>query len=310
MVNSTIGLLASGNTDTPLRALIYLACSQRPGGGFHQNFWINGEPYWRGIQLDEVAFPILLAWKLRDANALRDFTTQGTLVPGVAGHFIRIRSAAPDDPEADEDPNRGLVKIQNRAWPLLTGERGHYELAAGRDVGPYLRAMEGFATAAGLFPEQVWDAPDRPADRLHLGRPTGAPMPLMWAHAEYIKLLRSAHDGQVFDRIPAVAERYQGPRGHPPIEVWTFERRVPSVRPGTTLRVQAKAAFCLHWTAGEWSAVKDTASTPTVLGVEFVDIPIAPGQAAPIRFTFFWPEVGRWEGRDFQITAEGPSWRP
>ena len=73
MVNSTTGLLASGNTDTPLRALIYLACSQRPDGGFHQNFWIDGEPYWRGIQLDEVAFPILLAWKLHEADALRDF---------------------------------------------------------------------------------------------------------------------------------------------------------------------------------------------------------------------------------------------
>ena len=97
-----------------------------------------------------------------------------------------------------------------RAWPLLTGERGHYELAAGRDVGPYVRAIERFATAAGLLPEQVWDAPDRPEARMQLGRPTGAAMPLMWAHAEYIKLLRSARDGQVFDRIPSVVERYQG----------------------------------------------------------------------------------------------------
>ncbi len=73
MVSSATGLLASGNTETPLRALIYLACSQQPDGGFHQNFWIDGEPYWRGIQLDEVAFPILLAGKLREADALRDF---------------------------------------------------------------------------------------------------------------------------------------------------------------------------------------------------------------------------------------------
>src|SRR5207253_8812022 len=32
-----------------------------------------------------------------------------------------------------------------RPWPLLTGERGHYEIAAGRDAGPYLRALEPFA---------------------------------------------------------------------------------------------------------------------------------------------------------------------
>ena len=55
MVSSATGLLASGNTETPLRALIYLACSQQPDGGFHQNFWIDGEPYWRGIQLEDTA---------------------------------------------------------------------------------------------------------------------------------------------------------------------------------------------------------------------------------------------------------------
>jgi glucoamylase len=44
-----------------------------------------------------------------------------------------------------------------RPWPLLTGERGHYELAAGRDPGPYLRTMENFVTATRLLPEQIWD---------------------------------------------------------------------------------------------------------------------------------------------------------
>ena len=37
--------------------------------------------------------------------------------------------------------------------PLLTGERGHYEIAAGRDAGPYLRALENFSQAIGLIPE-------------------------------------------------------------------------------------------------------------------------------------------------------------
>src|SRR5207249_10325222 len=428
MVNSTTGLLAAGNTETPLRALIYLACSQRPDGGFHQNFWVDGEPYWRGIQLDEVAFPILLAWQLQEARALRDFdpypmvlraagylmregpvtpqerweensgyspstlasniaaltcaarlarergeavtaafverhadflaghveawtvTTDGSLVPGIRRHFIRIRPVDPNDPEPDEDPDRGVLTIRNRppgertefpakevvdagflelvrygilkpgqtivedslrvvdatlkvetpfgpcwrrynhdgygqrddggpfdgwgrgrAWPLLTGERGHHELAAGRDVGPYLRAMEGFATAAGLLPEQVWDAPDRPAVRMRLGRPTGSAMPLMWAHAEYVKLLRSAHEGRVFDRIPAVVERYQGAGRPQPIEVWSFKRRARAVRPEAILRIQAGGAFRLRWTADEWAVVTDTPSTSTALGIDVVD---------------------------------------
>ena len=51
---------------------------------------------------------------------------------------------------------------RGRAWPLLTGERGHYELAAGHDTKPFVRAMEGLASATGLLPEQAWDAPDQP----------------------------------------------------------------------------------------------------------------------------------------------------
>ena len=54
MCHSATGLLAAGDTEVPLRALIYLACTQKEDGGFYQNFWINGEPHWRGIQLDEV----------------------------------------------------------------------------------------------------------------------------------------------------------------------------------------------------------------------------------------------------------------
>ena len=64
MVNSALALLACDDKATPLRALVYLACSQQSDGGFAQNFWIDGGPYWQGIQLDEVAFPILLAWHL------------------------------------------------------------------------------------------------------------------------------------------------------------------------------------------------------------------------------------------------------
>ena len=97
---------------------------------------------------------------------------------------------------------------QGRAWPLLTGERGHYELAAGHDTKRYLRAMEGFASATGLLPEQAWDGPDQPHVYMYRGRPTGSAMPLMWAHAEYIKLLRSVRDGKVSDQIVDVAKRY------------------------------------------------------------------------------------------------------
>ena len=89
---------------------------------------------------------------------------------------------------------------RGRLWPLLTGERGHYELAAGHDPLPYIRAMECFANEGGLLPEQVWDGGPL------AGRGTGSATPLVWAHAEYVRLLRSRRDGAVFDG-PAVAGR-------------------------------------------------------------------------------------------------------
>jgi len=461
LVHSATGLLAAGNVETPLRALIYLAASQHPDGGFYQNFWLNGDPYWRGVQLDEVALPILLAWRLARLQALLEFdpypmvrraaaflirhgpvtaqdrweeasgyspatlaaciaaltcaaalardrgdeetarfveayadflerhlerwtvTTQGTLVDGIPRHYIRIRPAAVGEAEPEEDPNRGLLRVANRppgepaefpakeivdagflelvrygirgaddpvvvdslrvvdavlkvdtpagpcwrrynhdgygqradggpyqgwgtgrAWPLLTGERGHYELAAGRDVTPFIRALEGLAHGVGLLPEQVWDEADRPERHLFLGRPTGGAMPLMWAHAEYITLLRSAYDGRVFDLVPEAVARYQRRQGARGLEVWAPARHARSVPRGGTLRVQAPAAFRLRWSADEWQTVQDTPSTPTSLGIDYADLPIPATQQAPIRFTLFWPGEGRWEGRDYAVAVE------
>ncbi len=55
--------------------------------------------------------------------------------------------------------------------------------------------------------------PNLPGTSLKLGQPAGSAVPLVWAHAEYLKLLRSAVDGKVFDRIDPVYERYCEPEG-------------------------------------------------------------------------------------------------
>src|SRR5436190_4485915 len=87
LVKSASALLASGQTATPLRSLIWLACVQRPDGSMPQNSWINGDAYWQGKQLDEVAAPILLAWRLHRSNALGLFDPW-TLVMRAASHLI------------------------------------------------------------------------------------------------------------------------------------------------------------------------------------------------------------------------------
>jgi glucoamylase len=54
----------------------------------------------------------------------------------------------------------------------------------------------------------------------------------------------------------------------------------------------------------EWQTVKDTPSSTTTLGVDFVDIPILAAQQAPIHFTFSWTADDRWEGRDCTVSVE------
>jgi glucoamylase len=164
--------------------------------------------------------------------------------------------------------------------------------------------MEGFASCSGLLPEQIWDEPDRPKSHLYFGKPTGSATPLVWAHAEYIKLLRSATEGKVFDLIPAVADRYQHRRSCKPLEVWKPNRHVGIVQTGTTLRIQVPAPFRLHWTVDEWQSANDTPSTATAVGIHFVDIPVVESIRAAIRFTFFWPRSGHWEGRDYHVDID------
>ncbi|MGC2289773.1 MAG: glycoside hydrolase family 15 protein [Thermoplasmata archaeon] len=462
LVQSAIGLLASGESDRALRSLIYLAVSQRPDGSFPQNFWLSGEAYWAGIQLDEVAFPILLAGLLRREQALKEVnpwamvrsaarfliaygpvtqqerweelsgyspstlasniaallvaavfaraagesdaavfmeeyadylnahvdgwtvTTEGTLHPRVRRHYIRIRPADPLDSYVDGPANSGTVRLANhppddpatypakeivdagflelvrygvrraddrliadsikvadlvlrvttpfgpcwrrynhdgygqrddggpflswgtgRAWPLLAAERAHYELARGTDVSALVRAVEGFASPTGLLPEQVWDGIDRPDLHLSLGRATTSAMPLVWAHAEYLKLLRSIEDGRVFDRVAEAEERYsRDPQRGSRFEVWKSHHRPSHVPAGTVLRILAPEPFRLHWSDDGWSTAEDTEAIPTCLGIHYVDLSTEDRSGREFIFTQYWTARNTWEGRDYSVRVD------
>jgi glucoamylase len=199
-----------------------------------------------------------------------------------------------------------------RLWPLLTGERGHYELAAGRDAMSYLRALEGFAVGIGLIPEQVWDQDAIPDKLLHFGGPTGAAIPLVWAHAEYIKLVRSIADGQVFDAIEPVRARYRGrnSRVSRPLEIWSRKRPVGTVPAGCVLRVIAAEPFTLRWTSNEWLDFSDRRALSTSLGVWYVDLEtIAVGS---LRFRFIWRDEEWPDDRECvaQVATSIPAGRP
>jgi glucoamylase len=463
MCHSATAMLACGRIDTARRALVYLACTQHPDGGFAQNFWIDGTPYWQGIQLDEVAFPVMLAWRLWKCDGLGNFdifsfvtaasaflvryapvtqqerweenagyspstlaavisalvcaadicrahaapelgtfleeyadwieahldawttTNRGILLPEVPRHYMRIRPPAPGEAFHNSDIPAGTLRLANRApgeqfdyeasdiidagflefvrygirraddpliidslkvvdhvlkietpygpcwrrynhdgygqrkdggpyegwgqgraWPILTGERAHYELAAGRDVSSYIQALERFSSIGGMLPEQVWDYADMPEQGLYFGRSAGSAQPLVWAHAEYLKLLKSVTTGQVFDRIAVVADRYAVPADQrtfkSQLEIFQLSRPIAFVVAGSTLRIMDQARFHLVYTTDNWATRTELDARYVGRPGAFLDIPTQPGHTGTIIFTLYWPQQDHWLGHNCEIT--------
>lgn len=459
------GLLAVGADDDVRRVLGYLQQTQLADGHWAQNMWIDGTPYWSGVQLDETALPILLVdaarrqgvpqaedlsplwpmvrqaaaylvvngpvslqdrWEedpgyspftlaatvaallaaadfaeragedglatyLRDtADCWNDSIERWTYVTGtdlarqcgVDGYYVRI---APPEVADAASPSDGFVPIKNRppgdsrqpaaqiispdalalvrfglraaddprivntvtvidallrvdlpngpawhrynddgygehadgapfdgvgigrVWPLLVGERAHYELAAGRieEATRLLAAMEAFANQGGLLPEQIWDAPDVGERELFLGRSSGSAMPLVWAHAEYLKLRRSLADGRVFDLPPQSQNRYVHGHHPSPYAIWRFSEKSHAATAGKVLRLETIAPSVVHWSSDGWNTVHDTGTRDTGTGLNVADLPTAslePGTM--VQFTFFWPAADRancWEGQDYSV---------
>jgi glucoamylase len=78
-------LLAAGDRGAADRALDYLFTKQqKPDGSFPQNTFVDGTPHWTGVQMDEVSFPIVLAWQLHRDDA----TTYAAHVKRAADYIV------------------------------------------------------------------------------------------------------------------------------------------------------------------------------------------------------------------------------
>ncbi len=194
-----------------------------------------------------------------------------------------------------------------RVWPLLTGERAHYELAAGRRAAAeaLLHTMEKSADDSGLIPEQVWDGPDLPALELFFGRPSGSARPLVWAHAEYLKLRRSLRDGKIFDQAPQTYQRYVVEKPPCTLFTWSFNHKVRNMPPGLRLRVENLAPATVRWSSDGWATSQDASSRDTGVGVHVVDLPTEKlPSGSRVAFTLYWREEQRWEGTNFEVCVE------
>jgi glucoamylase len=193
---------------------------------------------------------------------------------------------------------------QGRVWPLLTGERGHYELAAGKDPLPYLQAMVAMSGAGGMIPEQVWDSEPIPEKNLFAGRPTGSAMPLVWAHAEYIKLLISRQLGHPCDQPEITLQRYQGKRPEIKHAVWLPQDQILKISSGQILFIAMYEACVIHWSLDGWQSALDTATRDTGLGLHLVELDTQALRSGQVDFTTRRADTGEWLGRNYSIEIE------
>jgi glucoamylase len=456
LCESAGALLAVGATREAHATLCYLLATQSADGHWNQNQWLSGKGHWMGVQLDETAFPVLLAAALEERTALNGtrvedmvhralaflvregpvsdqdrweedaglntFTLAACIAAlvagarflaadarelalafadywnaqleewtsvcdtplarlyGVPGYYVRVApgGALGDDrcpPDAvlpirnlQVDPGLpasaqvavdflqlvrfglrqaqdplilGTVKVadallkvetpagpcwhrynedgygehddgsaydgtgRGRAWPLLTGERGHYELCAGHEVLPYLQAMTRMASPGGMLPEQVWDAAPIPGRGLSAGRPTGAAMPLVWAHAEYLKLAASRMLKRPFDRPEAVWERYHGQR--PPLAqvIWTERAPVTRLPPSCTLLVALTEAGAVRFGLDGWQGTQELPTSANSLGLHTVRLDTAQLPAGRV-VDFTFRRGATWDGRDYHVSVAAP----
>jgi glucoamylase len=188
-----------------------------------------------------------------------------------------------------------------RLWPLLTGERAHIALAAGDlDAARSLLAtMESCISRGALIPEQVWDSNDIPERELFRGRPSGSAMPLVWAHAEHIKLLRSLAEERVFDMPPQTVRRYILDKAKPRVLPWRPGFQPGFLPQGRALRIELPRPSVVHWSRDAWKTTEELPTEPTGLGVHAAEI----ASDSSIVFTWRDRETGAWVGQDFGVSA-------
>jgi glucoamylase len=226
-----------------------------------------------------------------------------TKLPGGPGWYRYNRDGYGEHEDGSPFDGTGI----GRPWPLLAGERAHYELAAGRvdSAETLLGMMESSTGTSRLIPEQVWDTKDIPERELFAGKASGSACPLVWAHSEYIKLRRSLIDGKIFDQPSQTVERYITKKVTAELFNWRFNNKARTLPRGKKLRILLMDAARVHWSFDNWQTAQDSDSQQSGWNLQHVDLAteaLATGQQ--IAFTFFWKNAARWEGKNYQIVVE------
>jgi glucoamylase len=196
-----------------------------------------------------------------------------------------------------------------RAWPLLTGERAHFELAAAgltrrRNCCTRSKGRPGASaccpSSCGIsptFPGRSCFAGSHPARRvLWCGRTRNTSSCAARCVTEGFSTSRPQTTARYIEG--KTTSRYFG---------WRFNNKTRSLPAGKRLRIAVLAPAVVHWSFDHWQHTEDTETRDTGLGVFAADLPSHELPAgSQILFTFFWTQGLRWEGEDFRLLVENP----
>lgn len=130
-------------------------------------------------------------------------------------------------------------------------------------------------------------------------------MPLVWAHAEFLKLLWARQHKRPIEWLASIENRYHAQRPSAPAWHWRADAPIETLPPAKTLIIEQLERFTLHYGFDGWRSSTDISSQPLGLGLHGVrlDGSQLAGHAA-LDFTCYFPERDAWEGLDHHVSLQ------
>jgi glucoamylase len=134
-------LMVAGDRGAAERALNYLlTVQQKPDGSVPQNSWLDGRPYWTALQMDEVSYPMILAWQLGRTDAE---TWQKHIRP--AAEFVVSRGPATEEDRWEEVPGYSASTMAAEIAGLVCAADIANKNGAQADADRYLKLADSWA---------------------------------------------------------------------------------------------------------------------------------------------------------------------
>ena len=163
--------------------------------------------------------------------------------------------------------------------------------------------MEDCASRGALLPEQVWDSGEIAARELSPGHPSGSAMPLVWAHAEHIKLLRSLADRAVFDMPAHTVRRYLEETHALRVTPWRVGFQPDRLAQGRTLRIELTQPSIVHWSNDGWATSNEVETADPGLGVHAAALAWTTGRGGGFVFTWRDAKTQAWTGKNYHVNT-------